>query len=556
MSAMQNDLSVPQFLASGGEMGARVSRHDWSATPLGPLSAWPASLRIAAGMVLSSRFPSCLVWGPDLISIYNDAFVPILGAKPDALGRPFNEVWSEAWSLIGPIAERAYAGEATFIEDYSLEVHRYGRAEQANFTFCYSPVYDENGEVVGMIDTVIETTARVSAEKAQADALRLAEEALRQSQKMDAIGQLTGGVAHDFNNLLTGISGSLDFLSQRLAQGRTDDLGRHIAVAKSGADKAAVLTRRLLNFSRRHPLERKAVDINHVIADMEALIARSAGSAVTLDVACAPGLWPVWVDAHQLENALLNLCLNARDALAGSGTLRIATNNVTLDAEGARQRGLQPGDHVRLRVSDTGCGMTPETMRRMFEPFYTTKPAERGTGLGLALVHDFVRQSGGHVQVRSQPDQGTDIDLYFPRHGGAQVEVTADTAVATPPRALQGGTVLLAEDDPAVREVTAEVLKEIGYDVIEATDGASALKLLTTQARIDLLVCDLALPGGVNGRRVAETGRTLRPGMKVLFITGYGESAEGDNVPAAGAPVLLKPFTLDELASQVHALMR
>ncbi len=553
---MQNDPAMPLFLASGGEMGARVSRHDWSATPLGPITSWPASLRIAASMVLSSRFPSCLVWGPELISIYNDAFVPILGAKPDGLGRPFDEIWREAWSLIGPIAERAYAGEATFIEDYPLVVHRYGRAEMANFTFCYSPVRDENGDVVGMIDTVIETTERVSAEKAQADALRLTEEALRQSQKMEAIGLLTGGVAHDFNNLLTGISGSLDFLSQRLAQGRTDDLGRHIAVAKGGADKAAGLTRRLLNFSRRHPLERTAVDINHVIADMEALIARSAGAAITLDVDCDAGLWPVWVDAHQLENALLNLCLNARDALSASGTLRIATSNVSLDAEDARERNLEPGDHVRLRVSDTGCGMTPETMRRMFEPFYTTKPAERGTGLGLALVHDFVRQSGGHIQVRSQPDQGTDIDLYFPRHGGARIEVDADTASAPPSRALQGGTVLLAEDDRAVREVTAEVLKEIGFDVIEATDGASALKHLTTQARIDLLVCDLALPGGVNGRRVAETGRTLRPGMKVLFITGYGDTAEGGNATAAGAPVLLKPFTLDDLASQVHALMR
>ncbi len=555
MSAMQNDPSLPLFLASGGQMGARVGSHDWAATPLGPIDSWPASLRIAAGMVLSSRFPSCLVWGADLISIYNDAFVPILGAKPDALGRPFSEVWREAWPLIGPIADRAFAGEATFIEDYSLEIHRYGRAETANFTFCYSPVRDEDGNVVGMIDTVIETTARVSAERAQTDALRLTEGALRQSQKMEAIGQMTGGVAHDFNNLLTGISGSLELLSQRIALGRFDDMARHIAVAMSGAEKAALLTRRLLTFSRGHPLERKAVDINHVVADMEALIARSAGSAVTLELACAPGLWAVWVDSHQLENALLNLCLNARDALSGCGTMRIETRNVTLDAEDARARGLEAGDHVRLRVSDTGCGMTPETVRRMFEPFYTTKPAERGTGLGLSLVHDFVRQSGGHVQVRSQPDQGTDIDLYFPRHGSATLDVAADAAAAAPPRALQGGTVLLAEDDPAVREITAEVLKEIGYDVIQATDGASALRLLATHARIDLLVCDLALPGGVNGRRVAETGRSLRPGMKVLFITGYGESAEGANAPAAGAPVLLKPFTLDDLANQVHALM-
>lgn len=554
---MSNDPSMPLFLASGGQMGARVASHDWSATPLGPLSAWSASLRIAAGMVLSSRFPSCLVWGPDLISIYNDAFVPILGAKPDPLGRPFNEIWREAWPLIGPIAERAFAGEATFIEDYPVEIERYGRSEVAHFTFCYSPVHDEDGQVVGMIDTVIETTARVSAEKAQADALRLTEEALRQSQKMEAIGQLTGGVAHDFNNLLTGISGSLELLSQRLVRGLTDDLGRHIAVAKNGAERAAVLTRRLLTFSRSHPLERKAVDINGVIADMEALIARSVGSAVTLDVACAPGLWPIWVDSHQLENALLNLCLNARDAVAASGVLRIETRNVTLDADAARERGLEAGDHVLLRVSDTGCGMTPETVQRMFEPFYTTKPAGRGTGLGLSLVHDFVRQSGGHVQVRSQPGQGTDIDLFFPRHGGAQIDIGPGVAAAVrPPRVLQGGTVLLAEDDPAVREITAEVLREMGYDVIEATDGASALRQLTALPRIDLLVCDLALPGGVNGRRVAETGRALRPCMKVLFITGYGESAEGANVPVGDAPVLLKPFMLDDLSSQVHALMR
>ncbi|SIT09218.1 His Kinase A (phospho-acceptor) domain-containing protein [Achromobacter sp. MFA1 R4] len=555
---MQNDPSMPRFLASGGEMGVRVGVHDWAATPLGPLSTWPASLRIAAGMVLSSRFPACLVWGPELISLYNDAFVPILGAKPDALGRPFNEVWHEAWPLIGPIAERAFAGEPTFIEDYALEIQRYGRAEMASFTFCYSPVRDEDGKVVGMIDTVIETTARIGAEKAQADALRLTEEALRQSQKMEAVGQLAGGVAHDFNNLLTGISGSLELLSQRVAQGRLNELERHIAVAKSSATKAGVLTRRLLTFSRHHPLERRAVDINQVIGDMEDLIRRSAGAAVTLELECDRGLWPVWIDSHQLENALLNLCLNARDAMSSSGALRIETRKVALPTGATREFRIEAGDYVLLRVSDAGCGMTPEIVQRMFEPFYTTKPAERGTGLGLSLVHDFVRQSGGHVHVRSQPGQGTDIDLYFPRHGGAAMEPPAalPAATAEPPRVSQGETVLLAEDDAAVREVTAEVLKEMGYTVLEVTDGASALKHLNANARIDLLVCDLALPGGMNGRRVAEMGQALRPGMKVLFITGYGESAEGANAPVSGAPLLLKPYTLDDLMREVHALMR
>ena len=552
---MQNVPSVPLFLASGGEMGARVSRHDWAATPLGPIASWPASLRIAAGMVLSSRFPCCLVWGRELITLYNDAFVPILGAKPDPLGRPFSEIWREAWSLIGPIAERAFAGEATFIEDYPLEVHRYGRAETANFTFCYSPVRDERGNVVGMIDTVIETTARVSAEKAQAETLRLTEEALRQSQKMEAVGQLAGGVAHDFNNLLTGISGSLELLSLRLAQQRHDALERHIGVAQAGATKAAVLTRRLLAFSRRHPLDRKAVDINQVIGGMEDLIRRSIGSSISLDMAREAALWSAWIDPHELESALLNLCLNARDAMSTRGVLRIETCNIGAPAAAAGEHRREAGEYVRLRVSDTGCGMAPETVQRMFEPFYTTKKADRGTGLGLSMVHDFVRQSGGHVQVHSQPGQGTAISLYFPRHGGAPVAPAA-AATAEPPRASLGETVLLAEDDPAVRAITAEALKELGYAVLEAADGASALEHLAADQRIDLLVCDLGLPGGVNGRQVAEAGQALRPSLKVLFISGYGDNAQAGPLPAGGAPMLPKPFTLDELARQVHALMR
>lgn len=552
---MQKDPSMHPFLAGGGEMAARVNAHDWAATPLGPIAAWPGALRIAAGIVLSSKFPSCLVWGPELTTIYNDAFVPILGAKPDALGRAFSDIWSEAWTMIGPLAERAYAGEATFIEDYSLEIDRYGQTEMASFTFCYSPVRDESGAVAGMIDTVIETTSRVSAERAQASALRQAEDTLRQSQKMEAVGQLAGGLAHDFNNLLMVISGSLEMLGMRLAHQRHDGLERHIAAAQSGAKKAAVLTQRLLAFSRPQPLDPKAVDVNQLVGGMEDMIRRSVGRAIALDIACAPASWPAWVDPNQLEIALLNLCLNARDAMSGQGALRIETRNVALPAGPARERGLDAGDYLLLCVSDTGCGMTPETVQRIFEPFYTTKPASQGTGLGLTMLYAFVRQSGGQVQVRSRPGQGTAISLYFPRHAGT-VDHPEPASRPEPPQALPGETVLVAEDEPAVRAVTAEVLKELGYAVIEATDGASALRRLSSDLRIDLLICDLGLPGGMDGRQVAQAAQALRPGLKVLFMTGSGQNAHGADGQPASAPALAKPFALEDLAQRVHALMR
>ncbi|PPA78361.1 hybrid sensor histidine kinase/response regulator [Achromobacter spanius] len=531
-------------------MGRKVADFDWAATPLGSISEWPTALRVAAGMVLSSRFPSCLVWGRELITIYNDAFRPILGAKPEALGRSFSDVWSEAWAMIGPIADRAFAGEATFIEDYPLVIERFGQAEEAAFTFCYSPVRDETGAVVGMIDTVIETTSRVQAERAQAEALRQAEDTLRQSQKMEAVGQLAGGLAHDFNNLLMGIAGSLELISLRLAQQRLGELERHIEVAQRGTERAAALTHRLLVFSRNQPLSPQAVDVNHLVRGMEDLIRRSVGPGIALDLACEPKLWAAWVDPHQFENALLNLCLNARDAMEGQGRLGIETAKVTLTEQTSRERGLPMGDYLRLTVTDTGCGMTPQTMQRIFEPFYTTKSPGQGTGLGLSMLYGFVRQSGGQVQVNSRPGQGTAMSLYFPRFDGALAPVEM-SARLEPPRASTGATVLVAEDDVSVRAVVVETLSELGYAVIQANDGSSALRALSAPGQIDLLICDLGLPGRMDGRQVVDAGRMLRPGLKVLFITGSGSQTLAES----GAPTLAKPFALDELARKVHALM-
>ncbi len=351
-----------------------------------------------------------------------------------------------------------------------------------------------------------------------------AEEQLRQSQKMEAVGQLTGGLAHDFNNLLIGITGSLELLGTRIGQGRLEDLDRYAAAAQSAAKRAAALTHRLLAFSRRQTLDPKPTEVNRLVGGMEELIRRAVGPAVGIEVVGAVGLWPTLVDPPQLENALLNLCINARDAMPDGGRLTIETANRWLDQRAAHERDLQPGQYVSLCVSDTGTGMTPKVIAKAFDPFFTTKPLGQGTGLGLSMIYGFVRQSGGQARIYSEAGQGTMVCLYLPRHLGA-----VDTAEAMPdlsdaPRAGQGETVLVVDDEPTVRMLVMEVLGELGYAAIEAADGASGLRVLLSDARVDLLVTDVGLPGGMNGRQMADAARINRPDLKVLFITGYAEN--------------------------------
>ena len=382
------------------------------------------------------------------------------------------------------------------------------------------------------------------------------EEALRQSQKMEAVGQLTGGLAHDFNNLLTGISGSLELLQTRLAQGRVHDLERYILVAQGASKRAAGLTHRLLAFARRQTLDPKPTDINRLVASMEDLIRRTMGPAVVLEVVAAGGLWTTFVDPNQLESALLNLCINARDAMPEGGRLTIETSNRWLDDRSARGRDLPSGQYVSLCVSDTGTGMPPEVVARAFDPFFTTKPVGQGTGLGLSMVHGFVRQSGGQVRIYSEQGRGTMICLYLPRHRAEAHEAESLPDLAEVPRAEQGETVLVVDDDPAVRMLVAEVLEDLGYAVVEAADGPSALKVLQSDRRIDLLVSDVGLPGGMNGRQVADAGRGMRPGLKVLFITGYAENAVvGNGHLESGMHVLTKPFAMETLASRIKVII-
>ena len=396
----------------------------------------------------------------------------------------------------------------------------------------------------------------VTAAREQAEALARAEEQLRQAQKMEAVGQLTGGLAHDFNNLLTGITGSLDLLGLRVTQGRVKELDRYIHAAQGAAKRAAALTHRLLAFSRRQTLDPKPTDGNRLIQGMADLIHRTVGPAITLEVVGAAGLWAVMVDPNQLENALLNLCINARDAMPDGGRLTIETANMWLDRRGAQDRDLPPGQYVTLCVTDTGTGMSPEVAKRAFDPFFTTKPLGEGTGLGLSMIYGFARQSDGQVRIYSEVGQGTTLCLYLPRHFGAAEKDEQPLARETPERAGSGETVLVVDDEPTVRMLVTEILEDLGYTALEAEDGAAGLRILQSDARVDLLITDVGLPGGMNGRQVADAGRVGRPDLQVLFITGYAENAVvGNGHLDPGMRIMTKPFAMDALASTIQDMI-
>ena len=402
------------------------------------------------------------------------------------------------------------------------------------------------------------STRDITAAREQAEALAEAEEALRQSQKMEAVGHLTGGLAHDFNNLLAGISGSLELIGRRIAQGRVAEVDRYLAGARESAARAAALTHRLLAFSRRQTLAPKPTDVGLLVAGIEDLIRRTVGPEIEIDCVLGKDVWAVEVDPNQLENALLNLAINARDAMPDGGRITIETANRALDGIGATVQGLSPGQYVALRVSDTGIGMAPEVIARAFDPFFTTKPIGLGTGLGLSMVYGFARQSGGQARIHSQVGQGTTISLYLPRYLGAAKPV--ETAAAAAPdeavNAAHGETVLVIDDEPLVRMLVVDALTELGYVAIEAPDGAEGLDVLRSKARVDLLVTDVGLPGGLNGRQVADAARELRPGLPVLFITGYADTA----VLSHGhldrrMYIITKPFGVDDVARRIRAIL-
>jgi signal transduction histidine kinase/ActR/RegA family two-component response regulator len=373
-----------------------------------------------------------------------------------------------------------------------------------------------------------------------------AEAQLAQAQKMEAVGQLTGGIAHDFNNMLAVVVGGLDLARRKIAQ-RPAEAGVHLDGAMEGADRAAALTRRLLSFARAEPLLPDAVQPARLVSGMNVLLDRTLGERITVNVDTGEAHWPIWADAHQLENAILNLAVNARDAMDGAGRLDIAVNDIVVGSGGSGE--IKPGDYVRISVTDTGCGMPPQVLARAFEPFFTTKPVGKGTGLGLSQIFGFVRQSNGDVRVDSEVGKGTTISLYLPRYHGIAAERTATDAIKTTRPKVASLSILLVEDDPRVQASTRAGLAELGHVVRACASGEEALTILSEDASFDLVLTDVMMPGMTGPELIAAIGRDY-PGIAVLFVTGYvGEAGQSDDF--AGHEVLRKPFTIAALGNAV-----
>ena len=413
-------------------------------------------------------------------------------------------------------------------------------------------IYDE-GKLIGFAKITRDLTERQDAQHR----LDHSRELLFQAQKMEAVGQLTGGLAHDFNNLLTGISGSLELMKKRMAQGRIADLERFMTAAQDAASRAAALTHRLLAFARRQTLDPKLISPNLLIANLHDLLQRTVGPTIELETVCAADLGSALCDPHQLDNAILNLCINARDAMPNGGRITIETTSATVNDGDARARDMDPGQYIVIGVTDTGSGIPPDIVAHVFEPFFTTKPTGQGTGLGLSMIYGFAKQSGGQVLIDSHVGVGTTVRIYLPQHSGkADAEVRQDR-MAEAPQAGYDETILIVDDEPTVRTVIAEVLGELGYAAIEVSDGASGLKVLQSDVRIDLLITDVGLPGGLNGRQMADAARLSRPKLPVLFITGYTESvAIGRGTLEPDMHLLGKPFAMEALAGRIKSIIR
>ena len=467
----------------------------------------------------------------------------IAAQLPEVVGQPFHDTpWfassDEVRQVVRTSVSRVAAGQAVRREltlDLPEGTH--------SFDFAMRPIHGKDAAVVGIIAEATDTTGR-----------RRAEEQLRQSQKMEAIGQLTGGIAHDFNNLLAGIIGSLDLMRHQFNAGHTHDHARHIDMATASAQRAATLTQRLLAFSRRQTLDLKPVNVNELVAGMADLLNRTLSKNVELTFRLASDPWLAYTDANQLENALLNLAINARDAMNDGGKLTITTRNILLDERYASTRPeLNPGAYLMLSVSDTGSGMTPEVIAKAFDPFFTTKPIGQGTGLGLSMIYGYVKQSSGHVTIHSHPGMGSTITLYLPRHG-AGAPALLEEQIAPPLPAGSGERILVVEDEPAMRAIIVETLTRLGYRIVQASDAAAALAALEAGESPDLLITDVGLPG-LNGRQLAEQARRLRPGMRVLFITGYAGPVVRAEFLEEGMDMIAKPFTLDAFAVRVRDML-
>jgi PAS domain S-box-containing protein len=463
-------------------------------------------------------------------------------SSAEIIGHHFSRFYTEDDRQIGlPRTALATAERTGKYEAEGWRCRKDGTTFMANVVI--NAIRDASGRLLGFAKITRDITEK-----------KAAEEQLRQAQKMEAVGQLTGGVAHDFNNLLTVIMGNLEHLDRILQPAQSTQ--RIIAAALRAASRAALLTHRLLAFSRRQPLMPEVLWANKLVAGISELLRRTLGESILIETVLAGGLWPTLADGNQLENALINLAINARDAMPEGGKLTIETANTHLDEAYARMHEeVQPGQYVGIFVTDTGAGMARETVAHAFEPFFTTKEIGQGTGLGLSQVYGFIKQSGGHVKIYSEVGEGTTVKLYLPRYRGAENVVDERPETYQLPRG-RSELVLVVEDDPDVRDYTVEMVGDLGYSVLSAPDGASALRLLDSHRQVSLLFTDVGLPGGMNGRQLAEQALRRQPRLKVLYTTGYARNAivnQGRLDPAV--EVVFKPFTYSDLATKIRHVL-
>ena len=462
--------------------------------------------------------------------------------RGEIVGQHFSRFYTEADRTAGlPAQALARAADGGKFEMEGWRLRKDGTRFWANVVI--TAIRDESGALIGFAKITRDLTER-----------RASEERLRQAQKMEAVGQLTGGIAHDFNNLLTVVTGNIESLRRRLAERNEPALERLASAAQRGAERGALLIHRLLAFSRSQPLEPKPVSVNNLITGMSDMLRRTLGETILIENVLAGGLWTTFVDPTELESALLNLAINARDAMPDGGKLTIEAANVFLDEPYAADAEIPPGQYVGIFVSDSGTGMAPEVSGKAFEPFFTTKGVGEGTGLGLSQVYGFIKQSGGHVKIYSEVGAGTTVKLYLPRHLEPSARETNPVAQAAPQG--RGETILVVEDDPDVRSFTIEMLRELGYIVLATTDAQSALRMLDAHREIALLFTDVGLPGGMNGRQLADEALRRRAHLKVLFTSGYARNAivhHGRLDP--GVELLSKPFTFAMLGARIRRLL-
>jgi signal transduction histidine kinase len=581
VSATQEDkLSWP---TAPGAMAARIRDHAWASTDLGAIDAWPPCLRTSVDLMLHSSVAMSIYWGPSAVTIHNDAFDLLAGDHSNLLGSHLGSAWREIGPVLRDAMRAGLNGESLSVRHQHFAAQG-GQVGDRWLDFDFSPIPDDNGEPAGVAAIVVEQTERVRAElalhklnetleariaertEALANAIdtlngeilerQAAEDALRQSQKMEAVGQLTGGIAHDFNNLLTGIIGSLDLMQRRIAQGQTKDIERLATTAMTSATRAAALTHRLLAFSRRQPLQRKVVEMPRVVASVEDLLRRTLSERIELELVTPGGSWRTACDPNQLESAILNLAINARDAIEGRGRLRIETGEATLGPAASKRLDIAVGDYVFIAVTDTGSGMPLDVVRRAFEPFFTTKPQGVGTGLGLPMIYSFARQSGGAVEIKSEVGKGTTITLYFPRSLTENLEIGDALKSRNEHPHGRGRTVLVVEDEQSVRAMVMEILQDQGFRAISATDGAAGLEVLESDAHVDLLITDVGLPV-LDGRELAQAARRRRSDLKILFMSGYPPEGPLTSGQAGQKDLLIvKPFTLNRLLDRIHDSLR